>query len=628
MDDSIIFAVGNAGLIQDPDVNNTTDQILVRNTATGKIDKFSKAALIAAAGDNQNLASVLAIGNISTAQIILYNPAARSLTFDSNFIEFAKTTGGIDKTTTLKFADPTNNIELTFPAKTTNQTIATLEDISAATGDFIPLIGTSEDSPITGDLEVDGDQIIKIKSLNSVGEKALIFFDDMTISLGITDTTAGTENKILIDNSGIKVINTNTGAVGLFSDQDFSANNDGSNRNIYPQTGWVKDYAVPLAGTDEDVITGDLEFGDGVGIKPSIGLDISFGRQEFTHLRGYGSDQPLQVIAGGSTSNPRGLTGSADFTPNITDLDYVQKKYVDDTIGALPSVFRPVGNWDASGGTFPTTGTGTAGAVRRGDTYNVSVAGTMGGQSYDIGDNFYANTNAPGQTSGNWSRFETNTEQATDTTRGTVKLYTTTGSSTDGPMDRNSITNALGLKANDNAVVHIALTETITGSKTFSVSVVFGSGFTITGGSTNSYIRGDGSAANFGASTRSALLTGFTSGAGTVAAGDTVLQAIQKLDGNNSAMTAYVAKTANYTLTAADYCVDLTANSATITLPTAVGISGKQYVVKNSGSGTTLTLATTSSQTIDGTTTKTYNTQYSGVRVISDGANWKIIGTF
>lgn len=93
-------------------------------------------------------------------------------------------------------------------------------------------------------------------------------------------------------------------------------------------------------------------------------------------------------------------------------------------------------------------------------------------------------------------------------------------------------------------------------------------------------------------------------------------------------MNAYSAKTASYTLTASDYCVDLTANSATFTLPSAVGIAGKQYVIKNSGSGTVLTLATTSSQTIDGTTTKTFNTQYAGIRVISDGANWKIIGTY
>lgn len=86
-------------------------------------------------------------------------------------------------------------------------------------------------------------------------------------------------------------------------------------------------------------------------------------------------------------------------------------------------------------------------------------------------------------------------------------------------------------------------------------------------------------------------------------------------------------KTAAYGITASDFFVELTANTATFTLPTAVGVAGKQYIVKNSGTGV-LTLATSSSQTIDGMATKNINTQYMGYRVISDGANWKIIGAF
>lgn len=86
-------------------------------------------------------------------------------------------------------------------------------------------------------------------------------------------------------------------------------------------------------------------------------------------------------------------------------------------------------------------------------------------------------------------------------------------------------------------------------------------------------------------------------------------------------------KTASYGITASDFFVELTANTATFTLPTAVGAAGKQYIVKNSGTGV-LTLATSSSQTIDGMATKNINTQYMGYRVISDGANWKIIGAF
>lgn len=90
---------------------------------------------------------------------------------------------------------------------------------------------------------------------------------------------------------------------------------------------------------------------------------------------------------------------------------------------------------------------------------------------------------------------------------------------------------------------------------------------------------------------------------------------------------SYVAKTAAYPLTATDHVVDATSGTFTITLPTAAGITGRIYVIKNSGTGT-ITIATTSSQTIDGSTTKTLTTQYSGCQLISDGTNWKVVASF
>lgn len=88
---------------------------------------------------------------------------------------------------------------------------------------------------------------------------------------------------------------------------------------------------------------------------------------------------------------------------------------------------------------------------------------------------------------------------------------------------------------------------------------------------------------------------------------------------------AYVAKTGTYTLTATDYTIDCTTGTFTVTLPTAVGaaITGREYVIKNSGAGT-ITVATTSSQTIDGATTKTLAAG-TAIKVQSNGANWIII---
>ena len=85
----------------------------------------------------------------------------------------------------------------------------------------------------------------------------------------------------------------------------------------------------------------------------------------------------------------------------------------------------------------------------------------------------------------------------------------------------------------------------------------------------------------------------------------------------------YVAKTSNYTASASNYVIDCTANTFTVTLPTAAGIQGQIYIIKNSGTGV-ITIATTSSQTIDGTTTKVLNSQYQSYTVMSNGSNWII----
>jgi len=92
-------------------------------------------------------------------------------------------------------------------------------------------------------------------------------------------------------------------------------------------------------------------------------------------------------------------------------------------------------------------------------------------------------------------------------------------------------------------------------------------------------------------------------------------------------VTRYIAKTANYTLTANDWTVDCTSGTFAITLPTAVGISGRTYNIKNSGTGV-ITINTTSSQTID-TQASGYWTlaasSFANMCVQSNGSNWIIL---
>ena len=91
---------------------------------------------------------------------------------------------------------------------------------------------------------------------------------------------------------------------------------------------------------------------------------------------------------------------------------------------------------------------------------------------------------------------------------------------------------------------------------------------------------------------------------------------------------SYVAKTATYTATASDYTIDCTSNTFTVNLPTAVGITGRIYNIKNTGSGT-ITVDANASETIDGqltmTITPVVGAPKNGMTIQSNGTNWIII---
>lgn len=95
-----------------------------------------------------------------------------------------------------------------------------------------------------------------------------------------------------------------------------------------------------------------------------------------------------------------------------------------------------------------------------------------------------------------------------------------------------------------------------------------------------------------------------------------------KMAAGNTGVWNPTAKTANYTAVAGDL-VNCTANSFNVTLPTAVGVSGQPIRVVNSGTGT-ITILTTSSQTINGASSGEGFTVYPGdsFEYVSDNANW------
>ena len=94
------------------------------------------------------------------------------------------------------------------------------------------------------------------------------------------------------------------------------------------------------------------------------------------------------------------------------------------------------------------------------------------------------------------------------------------------------------------------------------------------------------------------------------------------------AALAVTTKTANYTAATTDDVIlcDTSSGGFTITLPTAVGNSGKLFYIKKISTTNNVTIDTTSSQTIDGNLTMVITgSGFTDVPMVSDGSNWFIL---
>ena len=97
-------------------------------------------------------------------------------------------------------------------------------------------------------------------------------------------------------------------------------------------------------------------------------------------------------------------------TDGSSDTKYPSVKAVKDYAdGLVVGLLDYRGAYDASGNVFPSTGgSGSGGAVLKGDMWIISVAGTLGGVAIHVGDSVIAATDSPGQTAGNWNTLNGN----------------------------------------------------------------------------------------------------------------------------------------------------------------------------------------------------------------------------
>ena len=91
------------------------------------------------------------------------------------------------------------------------------------------------------------------------------------------------------------------------------------------------------------------------------------------------------------------------------------------------------------------------------------------------------------------------------------------------------------------------------------------------------------------------------------------------ISGDNS----YVFKSANYTLTSDDSTIECTDGNFTISLPTSIGIIGKKYNIKNTGSGT-ITIDAYLTELIDDELTQVI-TNKENLTIQSNGGDWVIL---
>lgn len=109
-----------------------------------------------------------------------------------------------------------------------------------------------------------------------------------------------------------------------------------------------------------------------------------------------------QDISGKENSSNKSINVVTD---GASDVKYPSvkavKTYAD---GLVVGLLNDRGSFNASVNTFPATGgSGSAGAILKGDLWFISVAGTLGGVSVPVGASVRALANSPGQTSTNWN---------------------------------------------------------------------------------------------------------------------------------------------------------------------------------------------------------------------------------
>lgn len=232
-------------------------------------------------------------------------------------------------------------------------------------------------------------------------------------------------------------------------------------------TAYSPTQAGPTTTTPESVLR--LVRGGTNGTKYNQSAELRIG----SHTAGLNALTRIElVLANGGQQTPDttvitfDANGQVILNSNPTAaLGAVTKQYADALVAGLldyRGAFTPAASSGATG--YPTTGgSGTSGAILKGDTFVASTAGFILTEAVQTGDWVVAKQDAPGQTVANWDKLNTNISY---------------------------------VPADDTAVVKLTGAQTIAGAKTFSaIPILPASDPTVDGEATRKRYVDDGLAA-------------------------------------------------------------------------------------------------------------------------------------
>ncbi len=167
-----------------------------------------------------------------------------------------------------------------------------------------------------------------------------------------------------------------------------------------------------------------------------------------------GSNSNVELLARKITDILASVTPTTDYATVAAIRAYVDNRVT----GAL----HYVGTVDASTGIYPVIGSGSSNEVLKGDTYIVNVAGSLGGNAFQIGDFIIANIDTPGQTSGNWDNVNSNITYIPEDTDNKVTSISITSTDIEYPSAK-TVYDELELKedaSNKTLIVNSSSTDT------------------------------------------------------------------------------------------------------------------------------------------------------------------------